>query len=63
VGIVAITDLVDAVVSSMRLASAVVFVSDLGRALGFPDGLPVLITYPGPERAPRHMISPRVRAS
>jgi CBS domain-containing protein len=147
IGIVAITDLVDALVNSMRLASAVVFVSDLGRALGFyqpllryaitvsdvdaallvgpngsqlylhqvtdgpahdhdmiglqlvawtagsaadldrcegilrergayerrdtsegfarvegrdPDGLPVLITYPGPERAPRHMISPRI---
>jgi CBS domain-containing protein len=147
VGIVAITDLVDALVKSMRLASAVVFVSDLGRSLGFyqpllrypitvseagaallvgpsgsqlylrevgggpardqdvagvhlvawtagspedldrcaellkergayerrdtsegfarvegrdPDRLPVLITYPGPERAPRHMISPRV---
>jgi CBS domain-containing protein len=149
VGIVAITDLADAILNSMRLASAVVSVSDLGRALGFyrpllryaitasdasgallvgpdgsqlylyqvgdnrahdhgaaglqliawtagsssdldrceellkergayerrdesegfarveghdPDGLPVLITYPGPERAPRHMISPRVRA-
>jgi len=150
VGIVAITDLVHALVNSMRLASAVVFVSDLGRALDFyqpllryavmvsdvdaallvgpngsqlylhqvtggaahdhdtiglqlvawtagsaddldrcegmlrergayarrdadegfarvegrdPDGLPVLITYPGPERAPRHMISPRIYQS
>jgi len=147
VGIVAITDLVEALVNSMRLASAVLYVSDLSRALGFyqpllryditvsdvdaallvgpngsqlylhevaggpghdhgviglqlvawtagsaadldrceevlrergayerrdtsegfarvegrdPDGLPVLITYPGPERAPRHMISPRI---
>jgi CBS domain-containing protein len=147
VGIVAITDLVNAFVNSMRLATAVVFVSDLGRALAFyqpllrypitvsdasgallvgpdgsqlylyqvgggpaddreavgfhlvawtagsaddldrceellkqrgayerrdtsegfarveghdPDGLPVLISYPGPDRAPRHMISPRV---
>jgi CBS domain-containing protein len=150
VGIVAITDVVDALVNSMRLASVVVYVSDLGRALAFyqpllryavtvsdvdaallvgpngsqlylhevtgglahdhdmiglqlvawtagsadeldrceellrergayerrdtsegfarvegrdPDGLPVLITYPGPERSPRHMISPRIYRS
>ncbi|MCW2643082.1 MAG: hypothetical protein JWP76_5388 [Dactylosporangium sp.] len=25
-----------------------------------PDGLPVIITYPGPEQAPRHVISPRI---
>ena len=25
-----------------------------------PDGLPVLITYPGPDQAPRHVISRRV---
>ncbi len=147
VGIVAITDVVDALVRSVRIASAVVFVSDLRRSLGFyqpllryaitvedvdaallagldgsqlylrqvsdnrargtggigvrwvawtaggardldrcadllkergayerqdtsegitvlegrdPDGLPVLITYPGPDQAPRHMIHPRI---
>src|SRR6266511_1899242 len=142
-----ITDVVDALVRSVRIASAVVFVSDLRRSLGFyqpllryaitvedvdaallagldgsqlylrqvsdnrargtggigvrwvawtaggardldrcadllkergayerqdtsegitvlegrdPDGLPVLITYPGPDQAPRHMIHPRI---
>jgi CBS domain-containing protein len=145
VGIVAVTDIVDALVRSVRLASVVVFVSDLARSLGFyqpllrypitasdadtalltgpdgsqlylrqvddsstrrnedgvgvqlvawtagglddmdrcadllqeggayerrdtcegfarlegrdPDGIPVVITYPGPERAPRHLIN------
>jgi hypothetical protein len=147
VGIVAIRDIFDALVGSVRLASVVVFVSDLNRSLGFyqpllrytitvsdadaallagpdgsqlylravgdnpprptggvgpqlvawtaggpddldrcaallkerggyerrdtsegftrvegrdPDHLPVLITYPGPDRAPRHLISPRI---
>ena len=145
VGIVAISDIVDAIVRSVRLASAVVFVSDLARSLGFyqplldysvmvsdvdaallagpdgsqlylhqvgdrstdrnngagvqlvawtaggpddldrctqllqqrgayerrdtsegitrlvghdPDGLPVLITYPGPDLAPRQLLNP-----
>jgi CBS domain-containing protein len=146
VGIVAITDIVDALVRSVRLASVMVFVSDLTRSLGFyqpllryaitvsdvdaallagpdgsqlylhqvgdsavrrndgvgvgwvawtaggshdldrcaellkergayerrdtsegitvlegrdPDGLPVLITHPGPDQLPRHLLSPR----
>jgi catechol-2,3-dioxygenase len=25
-----------------------------------PDGLPVIIAYPGPEQAPRHLIGPRI---
>jgi CBS domain-containing protein len=25
-----------------------------------PDGLPVIIAYPGPEQAPRHVINPRI---
>jgi hypothetical protein len=25
-----------------------------------PDGLPVIIAYPGPEQAPRHLIKSRV---
>jgi predicted transcriptional regulator len=147
VGIVAISDIVHAIVRSVRLASVVVFVSDLARSLGFyqpllrytitvndadaalltgpdgsqlylhqvsdgsarrddgvgvqwaawtaggpedldrctevlkkrnayvrrdiiesidilegrdPDGLPVLITYPGPDQTPRHLIDPRI---
>jgi CBS domain-containing protein len=147
VGIVAIGDIVPVLVGSVRLASAVVFVSDLARSLGFyqplleytitasdagaallagpdgsqlylhqvseeamrptgglgvqwvawtaggeddldrcselltargayvgrdviegisivegrdPDGLPVLITYPGPDQAPRHLINSRI---
>jgi CBS domain-containing protein len=147
VGIVAISDIVDAVARSVRLASVVVFVSDLARSLAFyepllrypitasdgdaalltgpdgsqlyllrvgdsstrrnggigpqmvgwtaggpddldrctellkergayvdrdtsegftflegrdPDGLPVIIAYPGPEQAPRHLIKSRV---
>jgi CBS domain-containing protein len=147
VGVVAVSDIFDALVGSIRLASVVVFVSDLNRSLAFyqsllrytitvsdaeaallagpngsqlylrevggdpmrltdgvgpqlvawtaggpddldrcakllqergayerrdtsegftrlegrdPDGLPVLITYPGPDRAPRHLISPRI---
>jgi hypothetical protein len=145
VGIVAISDIVHAIVHSVRLASVVVFVSDLPRSLGFyqpllrytvvasdtdatlltgpdgsqlylrragdgaagrndgvgvrlvawtaggpddldrceqllqergayqrrdtsegitrvegrdPDGLPVLITYPGPDQTPRHLLNP-----
>ena len=147
VGIVAISDLMGAVVHSVRLAAAVVFVSDLARSLNFyqpllrypitvgdadaalltgpsgsqlylrqagdrsmprhgfgvqwvawtagdahdldrcsallkergayvgrdtsegitsvegrdPDGLPVIIVYPGAERAPRHMIHDHIR--
>lgn len=147
VGIVAVSDLMDAVVHSVRLAAAVVFVSDLPRSLSFyqpllryaitvgdadaalltgpngsqlylrqvgehsvaragfgvqwvawtagdphdldrcsdmlkesgdyvgrdtsdgitllegrdPDGLPVIIVYPGAERAPRHVIHDRTR--
>jgi catechol 2,3-dioxygenase-like lactoylglutathione lyase family enzyme len=147
VGIVAMSDLVDAVAHSVRLAAAVVFVSDLARSLSFyqqlvrfpitvtdadaalltgpngsqlylrqagdlstrrdgfgvqwvgwtagdaddldrcswvlkerdayvgretsegitllegrdPDGLPVIIVYPGAEHAPRHLIHGRIR--
>jgi CBS domain-containing protein len=147
VGIVAMTDLVDVVVHSVKLAAAVVFVSDLARSLSFyqpllrypitvsdadaalltgptgsqlylrqagdrsarrdgvgvqwvgwtagdpddldrcsevlkerggyvgrdtsegitllegrdPDGLPVIIVYPGAEHAPRHAIHARIR--
>jgi CBS domain-containing protein len=150
VGIVAMSDIIDAIARSVRLASVVVFVSDLARSLGFyqpllkypitasdadaalltgpdgsqlylhqvgdssprrndgvglqwvawtagvphdldrctellkergayerldtsegftrvegrdPDGLPVIIAYPGPDQAPRHLISPRIYRS
>lgn len=43
VGIVAMSDLMDAVVHSVRLAAAVVFVSDLARSLSFYQ---LLLRYP-----------------
>jgi CBS domain-containing protein len=48
VGIVAISDLIDAVVRSVKLAGAVVFVSDLARSLSFYQAL---LRYPTTVRA------------